>query len=198
MKEIGVELSSYHGGSLNGEDIKKVMNNATHIFDQFAAIFMEGKREGCQLMDADIDLMCLHYWEVFVLWDGAFSLARTINPMDEEAKIFQKFVLAAVHGTRQYDSSMPHHAKSTRDAEACEMADDKYSGWGLGDKMEDWVERLHQWGIATAPAISHSTEPPCSRTCTREGRLSQHPSRCARSSRCNAQRKQAKIVEEKG
>ena len=32
LKEIGVELSSYHGGSLNGEDIKKVMNNASHIF----------------------------------------------------------------------------------------------------------------------------------------------------------------------
>ena len=81
------------------------------------------------------------------MWDGAFSLARTINPTDEEAKIYQKLVLAAVHGTRQYDSSMPHHAKSTHDAEACEMADDKYSGWGLGDKMEDWVERLHQWGM---------------------------------------------------
>jgi hypothetical protein len=31
---------------LNGKDIKKVMNNATHISDQFAAIFKEGKREG--------------------------------------------------------------------------------------------------------------------------------------------------------
>ncbi len=27
LKEIGVELSSYHGGSLNGKDIKKVMNS---------------------------------------------------------------------------------------------------------------------------------------------------------------------------
>ncbi len=26
------------------------------------------------------------------------------------------------------------------------MADEEYSG-GLGDKMEDWVERLHQWGM---------------------------------------------------
>ncbi len=31
LKEIGVELSSHHGGSLNGNDIKKVMNNAAHI-----------------------------------------------------------------------------------------------------------------------------------------------------------------------
>ena len=26
------------------------------------------------------------------------------------------------------------------------MADDEYAGGGLGDKMEDWVERLHQDG----------------------------------------------------
>jgi len=44
LKVFGVELSSYHSGSLNGKDIKKVMNNATHIFDQFAAISKEGKR----------------------------------------------------------------------------------------------------------------------------------------------------------
>ena len=33
LKEIGVVLSAYHGESLNGKDIKKVMNNACHIFN---------------------------------------------------------------------------------------------------------------------------------------------------------------------
>jgi hypothetical protein len=42
LKELGIELSSYHGGSLNGKDIKKVMNNACHIFDTFSTIFKEG------------------------------------------------------------------------------------------------------------------------------------------------------------
>ena len=42
LKEIGVELNSYHGGSFNGKDIKKVMNNATYLFDQFAAIKKRG------------------------------------------------------------------------------------------------------------------------------------------------------------
>jgi hypothetical protein len=36
LKEIGVELSAYYGGSLNGKDIKKVMNNATHVFEKVA------------------------------------------------------------------------------------------------------------------------------------------------------------------
>ena len=45
LKEIGVELSSYHGGSFNGKDIKKVMNNATYLFEAFTVIFKEGKRK---------------------------------------------------------------------------------------------------------------------------------------------------------
>ena len=43
FKEIGVELSDYHGGSLDGKDIKKVMNNACHIFHRFLTIFKEGR-----------------------------------------------------------------------------------------------------------------------------------------------------------
>jgi hypothetical protein len=69
LKEIEVKLSSYHGGSLNGKDIKKVMNNASHIFDLFATTIKEGERNECLLADADISLMCLHFWEVYVLWD---------------------------------------------------------------------------------------------------------------------------------
>jgi hypothetical protein len=44
LREIGVELSSYHGGSFTGKDIKKVMNNATYLFDAFSVIFKELKR----------------------------------------------------------------------------------------------------------------------------------------------------------
>jgi hypothetical protein len=67
LKEIGVELSSYHCGSFNGKNIKKVMNNATFLFEAFAVIFKEGKREGCLLSNADINSMCLHFREVYVL-----------------------------------------------------------------------------------------------------------------------------------
>ncbi len=59
IKEIGVELSAYHGGSLNGKDIKKVMNNACHLFDSFSTIFKGGKRPNCALSDANIDALCL-------------------------------------------------------------------------------------------------------------------------------------------
>ncbi len=43
------------------KNIKKVMNNTSHIFDQFAVISNEGKRSDCILMDADIGALCLHF-----------------------------------------------------------------------------------------------------------------------------------------
>jgi hypothetical protein len=84
LKTIGVELSSYHGSSLNGKDIKKVMNNTTYVFDQFAFLFIEGKRPNCMLLDNDISTLCLHFREVFVLWNGSLLLVRMVDPSDED------------------------------------------------------------------------------------------------------------------
>jgi len=85
---------------LNGKDIKKVMNNACHIFNTFAAIFKEGKRPNCVLSDTNIDDLCLQFREVFVLWDGAFSLARTINPTEADILTYRMFVDAAAQGSK--------------------------------------------------------------------------------------------------
>ena len=84
LKGIGVEQSSYHGGSLTGKDIKKVMNNSSYLFDQFKLILISGKRDGCELEDDHIEELCKHFQTAFLLWDGAFASARKINPTPEE------------------------------------------------------------------------------------------------------------------
>jgi len=144
LKEVGVELSSYHGGSLNGKDIKKVMDNASHIFDQFAAIFKEWKKKDCLLSDDDLDLLCLHFREAYVLWDGAFSVARKIDPTDEDAETYQRFALAALQGSLILQCSITPKVHTMLKHVKWQM---KNLPGGLGDKMEDWVERIHQWGI---------------------------------------------------
>jgi hypothetical protein len=75
LKKVSVELSSYHGGSLNGKDIKKVMNNSAHIFGELAVIMKAGKRPNSILSNTDVDALCLRFRQVFVLWDRAFLLA---------------------------------------------------------------------------------------------------------------------------
>lgn len=144
LKEIGVELSAYHGGSLNGKDIKKVMNNASYVFNEFAAIFKEGKRQNCQLTDDNIDSLCLHFREVFVLWDGAFSVARTEYPTNDDFERYRENVDAAVQGSKELGCTVT--PKVHMMAKHVEWQMRTLRG-GLGDKVEDWVERLHQTGI---------------------------------------------------
>jgi hypothetical protein len=77
-----------------------IMNNASHVFDKFSLVFKEGKRDVCLLSDAEIESLCLHFCEVFVLWDGSFLLARTVNPMEIDVITYQWYVLAAVEGSK--------------------------------------------------------------------------------------------------
>jgi hypothetical protein len=75
LKDIGVEMSSYHGQLLNSKDIKKVMNISTYFFDELAVIVKAGNMPGSILSDTHVKALCLHFREVFVLWDGEFLLA---------------------------------------------------------------------------------------------------------------------------
>lgn len=144
LKTIGVELSSYHGGSLNGKDIKKVMNNATYVFDQLALIFEDRKRSDCLLTNDDIKALCLHYREVFVLWDASFSLARTIDPVEADIATYRTYISAAVEGHTQLKCSVTPKVHSMMKHVEWQM---KNIRGGLGDKMEDRVERMHQDGM---------------------------------------------------
>jgi len=50
----------------------------------------------CELDNKCIDALCQHFKLVFLLWDGAFSLARKKNPTTEDAKQYQQFIGIAV------------------------------------------------------------------------------------------------------
>jgi hypothetical protein len=98
LKGSGVKQSNYHGGSLNGKDIKKVINNITYLFGEFSKLSKLGKRDNCELSNDAIDALCQHFQSVFVLWDGAFLFARKINLTQEDTRMYQRFVDATVNG----------------------------------------------------------------------------------------------------
>jgi len=75
LKSIEVQLTRYHGGSLNGNDIKKVMDHSFYVFDKFAIILKAGCRND-SLTPEKIDQKCEEYKLAFLLWDGAFAMAR--------------------------------------------------------------------------------------------------------------------------
>ena len=143
LKRIGVEQSSYHGGSLYGKDIKKVMNNATYLFDKFSSLLLSGKRDDCELSDNVIDSLCQHFKLVLVLWDGEFSLLRKKNPMADNSQQYQQFVNAAV--IQHVNLGLTITPKVHLMFKHVRWQMDNIKG-GLGNKMEDWIEKSHQVG----------------------------------------------------
>ena len=116
------------------------MNNSAHIFDELAVIMKEGKRPnsiGSILSNANVDALCLHFWEVFVLWDGPCLLARTVGLMEQDTKTYLRYVLVVVHGNDALGCTVTPKVHMMLKHIAFQM---RYIRGGLGDKMEDWVE----------------------------------------------------------
>ncbi|EJK77868.1 hypothetical protein THAOC_00273 [Thalassiosira oceanica] len=88
LKSIGVEVTKYHGGSLTGKDIRKVIANASYVFDEFAKILKED-RKADGLSETEIDKLCEDHKLTFLLWDGAFSTARTIDPTEGDIVLYE-------------------------------------------------------------------------------------------------------------
>ena len=70
-----VAIQAYHGGTMHGKDIQKVMENVTTIFEEFAEILKANSRVDCKLSNDDIDKFCGRFSHLCMLWDGAFSHA---------------------------------------------------------------------------------------------------------------------------
>ncbi len=92
------------------------MNNATYVFDQLALIFKEGKRPDCLLSNGNIAALCLHLRQVFVLQDGTFLLARTINPDKADISTYMMYLMAVVQGHTDLKCAIP--PKSAFDVKA--------------------------------------------------------------------------------
>ena len=143
LKSIGVELTRYHGGSLAGMDIKRVVANASHIFDEFAIILKQNRRDDCKLSEDDIQSICNDHKHCLHLWDDAFSLARNINPTKKDCLLYDAYVHAAVVCHTRLGMSTTHKVHLM----LCHVKEqmERIPG-GLGHKMEDWVELMHQVG----------------------------------------------------
>eukprot|EP00985_Skeletonema_marinoi_P024876 scaffold17724_cov139-Skeletonema_marinoi.AAC.1 len=60
------------------------MSNADEIFTLVAEILKENAKKDCKLTHDEIEELCQKYSNLYILWDGAFSCASTINPSRED------------------------------------------------------------------------------------------------------------------
>jgi len=87
--------------------------------------------------------LCKNFQQSFELWDGAFSLARIYEPSPQNASLFQSFVNAAVDRHVSLGLSITPKVHLMHKHVQWQM--ENIDG-GLGDKMEDGIEKSHQTG----------------------------------------------------
>jgi len=110
------------------------------IFSLFAGILKANARAGCVMTHPEIDAFCAQFSNLFVLWDGAFSYASTLDPTDDDITQYKRFVTAAVNAHVAAGLSVTPKVHLMWKHVAQQM---KLPG-GLGWKREDWVEHMHQ------------------------------------------------------
>ena len=92
LKLFGIEVQAYyHGGSLHGKDVQKLMSNASNKFKSFADTLKKCKKDDCKLRDKEIDDICQSYANLCVLWDCAFSFASKKGPMKNDIVMPRRF-----------------------------------------------------------------------------------------------------------
>jgi hypothetical protein len=64
------------------------------------------------------------------MWDGAFSLDRTVSSMEQDTKTYLRYVLAAVHGNDALHCTLHHHPQGSYDAQAPRVSNEIYLGGG--------------------------------------------------------------------
>ncbi len=140
--DYGIKLQAYHGGSMTGKDIQKIMENASEIFTLFANILMTNKRPDLKFATQDeINHLCTSFKNAFVLWDGVFSFASKISPSKDDIGWYTRFSTAAVFSHTSLGCSVTPKVHMMWVHVKDQMA--KVPG-GLGQKREDWIEHHHQ------------------------------------------------------
>ena len=122
-------------------------------------------------------------------------LTRTTNQTEIDTSIYWMYVDAAVKGSKDLQCIVTLKVHLMLEHVEWQMT---IIEGGLGIKMEDWVEHLHQTGKQPVPALLHSAEPSSLLTCQGESKLAQHASICDCSNRQNKHGEQAQSGRVKG
>ena len=84
--------------------------------------------------------LCDHHKLVFQLWDGAFSVAHTINPTRADCDKDREFATAAMDCHVNIGCSVTHKSHLLLVHLLQHLL---WVPHGLGEKTEDWVEAQH-------------------------------------------------------
>ncbi|KAL7548721.1 hypothetical protein ACHAWF_011993 [Thalassiosira exigua] len=144
LKRYGIHRSAYHGGQINGIGIKLLMDNAAGIMAEIKTLFISKLTVDSRAGADKIEKFCSDMTRYFTLWDDAFSMMHTVDPVEEDFVKTQATIDLAMECMRNLGMSITPKAHG---AEAHVVNQMRTTPGGISMMIEHWVERYHQVGF---------------------------------------------------
>jgi hypothetical protein len=141
LLEFGISAAAYHGGNLNGVDCRELMKLAKPIFERFKTSLLSVSHPN-RCSEGDIRNACDLHRDICVTLDALTSKVRMKKgePLEEDYELAEKhlnnlyylWTQAKLSFTPKIHGLLSHAVPQMRRLN------------GIGDTLEDDVERIHQ------------------------------------------------------
>ena len=147
LQTYDIIRAAYHGGDLNGVDIRTLMDNATEIMEKIAEYLISSKSVQCTKTPAEIRKVCKDAGKLLEQWDAVLTLAHEEFPTDADFEFIEQYVKNAMKSSREMGLTTPLKNHGGEDHLVKQMKRVKsLVGCGLKDFDESWWEQYHQTG----------------------------------------------------
>jgi hypothetical protein len=145
LKAIGAKMQAWHGGELNGVSARLVMENSDSLFNLIEKNLIDIKHADSQYTDEDIKTMMKNYRHMYTSLGASYSFLQQILPSDDDLRNLRENIECARKiWVENLKISATPKAHSLFDGHAYEQHERL---GGIGDKLEDFVEKGHQIGM---------------------------------------------------
>ena len=147
LEKYGVKIQAYHGGSLTGVAIIALLNNHAAIMDDITKIChnaINARQEDILILRPpsidSFNKILTEHWLLFQAQDAVYAHLHLIHPTVEEKKQTRERIL--LMRKLWFEIGLAYTPKAHLIFE--HAADDQERFDGIGDKIEDPLEKRHQ------------------------------------------------------
>ena len=148
FQSFAICVQNWHGGSLTYRECRSLMQKCSDVMQGVNEAFKRRLRErilrsgddSCSITSEDVDKKCELYHDILKVMDAMFNHVRIISPTCKEVKRVKR--AQNLYKKLQADIGLPETPKSHTNVAHLVEQILKYNG--LGDKNEEWLEKLHQ------------------------------------------------------
>ena len=143
LQRYGIERCAYHGGQINGVDVRTLMNNSKEIMGEICVYLYNQLTEESSITPDDIGKLCKDCEEYLSLWDAAFSFVHEDDPSKKHCDETQERIDLAMAKHRELGFSV---TPKTHGMESHVVDQMRRVKGGIKKMIEHWVKHYHQIG----------------------------------------------------